>query len=85
MWRVSAALAPAALWGIYQFGLSSLVVLLVSIASCMLFEYLASRVLGNLTLADGSAFLTGLLIGMNMPGAVPLYIRWLHRHLQSWL
>ena len=32
MWRVSAALAPAALWGVYQFGLSSLTVLLVSIA-----------------------------------------------------
>ncbi len=74
MWRVSAALAPASLWGIYQFGLSSLLVLLVSIASCLLFEYLAGRVLGRFTLKDGSAFLTGLLVGMNMPGTVPLYI-----------
>jgi Na+-translocating ferredoxin:NAD+ oxidoreductase subunit D len=74
MWRVSAALAPAALWGVYQFGLLSLVVLLVSIASCLLFEYLAGRAAGRFTLNDGSAFLTGLLVGMNMPGAIPLYI-----------
>ena len=74
MWRVSAALAPAALWGVYQFGLSSLVVLLVSILSCMLFEYIAGRMSGRFTLRDGSAFLTGLLVGMNMPGSIPLHI-----------
>lgn len=74
MWRVSAALAPAALWGIYQFGLPGLAVLLVSIASSMLFEYLAARLAGQNTLHDGSAFLTGLLVGMNMPGTIPLYI-----------
>ncbi|WP_319417204.1 RnfABCDGE type electron transport complex subunit D [Marispirochaeta aestuarii] len=74
MWRVSAALAPAALWGVYQFGLSSLTVLLVSIASCLLFEYFAGRATGRFTLNDGSAFLTGLLVGMNMPGTIPLYI-----------
>lgn len=67
MWDVSIALAPAALWGVYVFGLRALAVLLVSIASSVLVEYLLSRFSKESTLADGSAFLTGLLIGMNMP------------------
>ena len=74
MWRVSGALAPAALWGVFQFGLPSLAVLAVAIASSLVFEYLAGRLSGRFTLHDGSAFLTGLLVGMNMPGTVPLYI-----------
>lgn len=74
MWSVSAALAPAALWGVYVFGWRALLVLLISITSAVLVEYLLCRIDGKNTIADGSAFLTGLLVGMNMPPAIPLFI-----------
>jgi electron transport complex protein RnfD len=79
MWNVSLALAPAALWGVYVFGLRSLAVLIVSIAASLLTEYLLGLLDGNntlkkSTLKDGSAFLTGLLIGMNMSPYVPFLV-----------
>lgn len=79
MWNVSAALTPAALWGIYVFGLRALLVLIVSIVSSVLCEYLLGLIdnkkkLSQSTLADGSAFLTGLLVGMNMSPSVPILI-----------
>ena len=74
MWQVSAALAPAAIWGVHLFGISSFYVLLISIVSAVLTEFVITRLQGRFTLFDGSAFLTGMLIGMNMPPAVPGYI-----------
>lgn len=65
MWDVSIALTPAAIWGIYLFGWRALLLLAVSIATSMAVEYLLNLRRGGSTLSDGSAFLTGLLIGMN--------------------
>lgn len=79
MWNVSLALTPAALWGVYVFGIRALVVLLVSIISSCLFEYLLGFIDGNKdiknsSLVDGSAFLTGLLLGMNLSPTIPIFI-----------
>lgn len=74
MWTVSACLIPAALWGVYIFGIGSLFILLISVASAMATEYAITRIQGKSTLYDGSAFLTGLLIGFNMPPTVPAFI-----------
>ena len=74
MWTVSACLTPAALWGVLIYGLPSLFVLLISAAAAVLTEYVITRLQGKFTVWDGSAFLTGLLIGMNMPPAVPGFI-----------
>ncbi len=74
MWLVTIALLPACAWGVYVFGLDALWVLLVSIASSVLIEYLLGLIDKRCTIWDGSAFLTGLLVGMNMPPAVPLFI-----------
>ncbi len=74
MWSVSLALVPATLWGVYAFGLRSLLVLGVAILTALLCEYLLGRLSKEQTLADGSAFLTGLLVGVNMSPTVPLYI-----------
>ena len=68
------ALLPSAIWGVWAFGLRALAVLLASIASAMLVEYLLGLVSKESTLRDFSAAVTGLLVGMNMPPAVPLYI-----------
>ncbi len=61
------ALLPSALWGVYAFGMKALFTLLVAIASALLTEYLLGKVSGEFTLKDGSALVTGLLVGMNMP------------------
>lgn len=75
MWAVTVCLIPAAGWGVYVFGWYSLFVLGVSVLSAVLVEFLAARWLGRgFTIADGSAVLSGLLIGMNMPPEIPWYI-----------
>ena len=74
MWTVSATLAPAALWGAALFGVQALWVLLASIAAAVATEAALNLVLKRHTLADGSAFLTGLLVGMNMPPSIPGFI-----------
>lgn len=86
MWSVSLCLAPAALWGVYVFGFRALLVLVLSIFSCAASEYLWTLLQkGNQlyhnrskksenTLEDGSAVLSGLLLGMNLSPLVPWYI-----------
>lgn len=74
MWSVTLCLLPAAAWGVYLFGIRALLVLLFSTAAAAGNEALIARSMGRRTLHDGSAVLTGLLIGMNMPPQVPLGI-----------
>ncbi len=69
------ALAPATLFGIYRYGLHAFLVIAASIfASVMtefIFDYIAKR---PNTVKDGSAVVTGLLLALSLPPAVPLYI-----------
>lgn len=74
MWSVSLALLPATVWGFVMFGLSSVWVVLVSVVFSMLGEWVLNKVYGKSSLWDGSAFLTGLLIGLNMPPDLPLFV-----------
>lgn len=74
MWTVSLCLLPAGIWGIYIFGLRALVVTLAAIVAAVATEYLLGLIRDENTVSDGSAFLTGLLIGFNMPPAVPVYV-----------
>lgn len=71
MWTVSIALMPAMLAGIYFFGLKALFITALCIISCMGFEWWYMKVVGKKSvLSDGSGFLTGLLLGMNMPSSL---------------
>ncbi len=74
MWTVTLCLLPAGIWGIYVFGIYSLAVLASSIGASLATEFVITKLQGQDTLYDGSAFLTGLLIGYNMPPSIPLYI-----------
>ncbi|QEN03805.1 RnfABCDGE type electron transport complex subunit D [Thiospirochaeta perfilievii] len=71
MWSVSLALIPALVWGVAMFGLSSLWIVLVSIVSATFAEFILNKIYNKSSLWDGSAFLTGLLIGLNMPPQMP--------------
>lgn len=75
MWAVVIALMPAFLVSIYYFGLPVIIVTVVSITSCLVFEYLIQRFLlkGESTISDGSAVITGLLLAFNLPSNLPLY------------
>lgn len=71
MWTVSIALMPASLAGVYFFGLKALFITSLSIISCMVFEQWYMKMVGKKSvLSDGSGFLTGLLLGMNMPASL---------------
>ena len=75
MWTVSAALMPATLMSVYFFGMPAIMVILVCLATSLLTEAGMQWLLKKpITLADGSAFLTGLLLAMNLPANAPLYI-----------
>ncbi len=76
MYGVLIALIPALLVSLYYFGLGALLVTLVSVGFCILFEYLIQKYLmkGKPTICDGSAIITGVLLAFNLPSNLPLWI-----------
>lgn len=75
MLMVIIALLPSAVAGCIYFGLRAFMVIAVCIASSVLFEYLSRRIMKReQTVSDLSAVVTGLLLGMNLPATVPVYI-----------
>jgi len=75
MFDVMLALVPAMVVGIWMHGFRSLVVTLVSIASCVLLEWLYSVVTKTRnTVVDGSALVTGMLLAMTLPATVPYWL-----------
>lgn len=77
MYAVILALLPAVLVSLYQFGLGALIVLAVSIGICVLTEWLVAKFFfgqQDVSITDGSAVLTGLLLAMNLPSNLPAWI-----------
>ena len=76
MYGVLIALIPAFLVSLYYFGLGALIVTLVSVVSCVLFEYLIQKFIMKKepTICDGSAILTGVLLAFNVPSNLPVWI-----------
>lgn len=76
MYGVIFTLVPALLVSFFYFGIGSVVVCLSSVAACMFFEWAITRFMlkRESTLADGSAVITGLLLGMNLPSNLPVWI-----------
>ena len=75
MLDVMLALVPALIVGIWMHGVRSLVVTLVSIASCVLLEWLYSVATKTRnTVVDGSALVTGMLLAMTLPATVPYWL-----------
>lgn len=75
MLDVIIALVPAGIFSIWHFGMASMLIILVSILSCVAGEYLWQKVTGQkVTVMDFSAVLTGLLLAYNLPHTVPIWI-----------
>jgi electron transport complex protein RnfD len=69
------ALLPACLAGIWVFKIEALLVLLTTSVTCLLTEYIYERLMKRrITTGDYSALVTGLLLGMNLPPSIPLWI-----------
>ena len=76
MYGVVFALIPALLVSFLYFGIGSAIVCLSSVAACMFFEWAIAKYIMKRepTLGDGSAVITGLLLGMNLPSNLPVWI-----------
>lgn len=75
MWTVNISLLPALFMGVYFFGPRAVFVTALCIVSALASEWLVQKMAGReVTVSDGSAFLTGLLLGMNLPAGAPFYI-----------
>jgi len=75
MRAVNMSLLPTLIASVYIFGWRSLLVIAVSIASCIAAEAVSQKMLGRkITVRDGSAAVTGLLFAFTLPPAIPLWI-----------
>ena len=69
------ALVPALAASVWLFGPRALIVNIVSVVSCVLFEYVTRKILKRRnTLSDLSAVVTGLLLAFNLPSTIPMWM-----------
>ena len=76
MYSVVLALMPALLLSVFYFGIGAVIVTATSVISCLVFEYLIQRFIlkKSLSITDGSALVTGLLLAFNLPSNIPVFI-----------
>ncbi len=75
MLAVVIALLPAAGFGIYNFGLDALILILVTVASTVITEFVFEKICKKkVTIGDYSAVVTGLLLALNLPASAPWWI-----------
>lgn len=75
MLLVLIALLPASIFGVYHFGLNALLIIVISVATCVLTEYLYERGMHKkITINDLSAAVTGLLLALNLPPSAPWWL-----------
>lgn len=75
MQYVVIALLPATVFGVFNFGIHALLLVLVTVATTVLTEYIYDRCMKKkITVSDFSAVVTGLLLALNLPPKAPLWI-----------
>ncbi len=76
MYGVVYAMIPAMLVSVYFFGIDALRVLLIASISCLFFEWIIQKYLikGPVTITDGSALVTGILLAFNVPTNLPSWM-----------
>lgn len=75
MLNVVIALIPAFITSVFYFGIGAIIVTATSVASCLIFEYLIQRFVFKrpLSITDGSALVTGILLAFNLPSNIPVF------------
>ncbi len=72
---VAIALLPAAVFGVWNFGLQALIVIAVCVSTCVFTELIYELLMKRpVTIGDCSALVTGLLLAYNLPVSIPLWI-----------
>jgi len=75
MYTVVVALVPSIITSIYYFGLRALSVLLVAVLSCVASEFIVNKIRKKeLTCFNGSSVVTGILLALNVPAGLPLWM-----------
>ena len=75
MMLVTIALLPTTIFGVYNFGLSALGVVLITTGTAVLTEYLYQNLMHKrVTIQDFSAVVTGLLLALNLPPTAPWWM-----------
>ncbi len=75
MFDVAIAMLPATLFGIYRFGMHALLVVILTVLAAVLSEYLYEYLMKKpITIMDGSAIVTGMILALNMPPDIPLWM-----------
>ncbi len=75
MYSVVGALIPAGIGAVYFFGIRALWIILISIAASLVAEIVGQKILKRpVTIADGSAIITGVLLAYNLPVGVPYWL-----------
>ena len=72
---VCIAMIPTLAFGCFQFGLSALIVVVGTVIACVLAEYLYEKFMKKpITIGDFSAVVTGLILALNMPPEIPVWM-----------
>lgn len=76
MYGVVIALMPTLFTSVYYFGIGAIIVTATAVISCMVFEYLIQRFVLEkpVSINDGSALVTGLLLAFNLPSNIPVFL-----------
>ncbi len=74
MLYVIIAMLPASLFGIYNFGIRALLLILVTVASCVASEWIFNKIIHKKqTIGDLSAVVTGMILALNLPVNLPIW------------
>ncbi|MCG2675957.1 RnfABCDGE type electron transport complex subunit D, partial [bacterium] len=75
MWDVVIALVPATIAGVYFFGSKAIYIILVTTFSALITEAIIQKLCKkSVTIFDGSAVVTGILLAFNLPPGIPLWM-----------
>lgn len=76
MLNVVIALIPALIVSVFYYGIGAIIVTAVSVLSCLLFEFLIQKYVLRkpISITDGSALVTGILLAFNLPSNIPVHI-----------
>lgn len=76
MWMVVASLVPALLIAMWTFGIPALIITFICVGTCLLTEWIITQFVMRrpVTIFDGSAMITGLLLAFNLPSILPWWM-----------